>query len=288
MSKARLRAKLLARGRPVSPPLLAPLVVAAAAEIEALAVADVVTDPTRLARALTAMQAAIGVDAIVTTAADGLAAETAGATADLSTYPPTLAAPAGGVPGATAALRTPPSRSVAAIEATRRLVATTDDVVVGAALDGPAAVAAQLGDDAADPDVIERAGRVVLDVAGAFLEAGAHLLVVVESAPLASAAREAWRSAVNPIGNVARFRQAAPVVVVADPDDADIVPGATAVCLPGGKRGGRGVALPSAAAAWAGADVAGVPIVTTLGAVADGFAAVRSGIDGLRQRVGSS
>lgn len=286
MSKARLRTRLLARGRPVSPPLLAPLVVAAAAEIEALPVADVVTDPTRLTRALTTMQAAIGVDAIVTTAADGLAAETAGATADLSTYPPTLVAPRGGVPAA-GVLRTPPSRTAAAIEATRRLVATTDDVVVGAALDGPATVATQLGDDAADPDVIERAGRIVLDIAGAFLEAGAHLLVLVEYLPLASGAQRTWRSAVNPIGNVARFRQAAPVVVVADPDDADVVPGATAVCLPGGARGGRGVALAPAVDAWAGADIAAAPIVTTAGAVADGFAVVRSAVDGLRQRVGS-
>lgn len=286
MSNARVRARLLARGRQVTPPLFAPLVVAAAAEIEALTVADLVNDPTRMTKALTSFQQATGVDAVVTSAADGLVAEAAGATAQWDTYPPILAAPAGGVPTAAAALRSP-SRSAAAIEATRRLASTADGIVIGAALDGPATVAAQLGDDATEPAVIERAGRLVLEVATAFLEARVQLLVVVESSPLAPAVRDAWSSAINPIGNVARFRQAAPVIVLAAAADVDAVPGGTSICLHPDQHAPEAfVALTPGTDRWARVDLSDAAIVTTTGPVTDGFADVHRATDDVLDALG--
>ncbi|HMG30610.1 MAG TPA: hypothetical protein VK585_10880, partial [Jiangellaceae bacterium] len=66
---ARKRAKLLLRGRPVAPPLLCPLAVAQAAEIDARPVPQFLTDPTKLCNGLRTLSEALGTDVIVT--ADG-------------------------------------------------------------------------------------------------------------------------------------------------------------------------------------------------------------------------
>ena len=74
-------------------------------------------------------------------------------------------------------------RVAAAVEATRRLAATTEDAALAAALCGPAQLAAQLGRPP-DPAALEDCGAVLLALAKAFLEAGAHLLLVVEAEPV--------------------------------------------------------------------------------------------------------
>ena len=75
---ARARARLLARhGRPTSgtaPALVCPLILAQAAEIEALPAGQFLTDATKLANGLRALHGAFGNDVIVTAAADDLAA----------------------------------------------------------------------------------------------------------------------------------------------------------------------------------------------------------------------
>jgi hypothetical protein len=206
---ARKRVKLLTRGRAISPPLICPLVVAQAAEIEALPVEGFLSDPAKLCKGLQTLTGALGTDVIVT--ADGAAV------------------------------------GEAAVEATRRLAATVD-----------AAIAAALP----EPD---------LPLARAFLEAGAHLLLLVETAPLADG--QAWGEAVVPIVNVARFHQAVPVVVLADAADAQWVPRGAMVCVP--EPGpGQGLALPPDLTGWRVPD--GVPVVTTLGPVQGGFAEVRA------------
>ncbi len=252
---ARSRARLLARHGRASPALVCPLLLAQAAEIEALPVPRFLTDATKLANGLRALHTALGNDVIVTAAADDLAAAAAGA----------------GTPAAH-------PRVAAAVEATRRLAVTADDAALAVALCGPAGLAAQLGQSAADHTVLETCGAVLLTLAKAFLEAGANLLLLVEAEPLPAASAGGWRSAVTPLVNVARFHQAAAAVVLADPAGAAIAPRGAVVCLPPPQAGpGQGIALSTDPAAWP-APPAGAPLVTSLGPVHGGFAECRAAI----------
>jgi hypothetical protein len=263
-SSARSRARLLARqGRltGTAPPLVCPLILTQAAEIEALPAGQFLTDPTKLANGLRALHGAFGTDVIVTAAADDLAASAAG-------YLAAAAAGAGPV--------TEHPRVAAAVEATRRLAATAEDAALAAALCGPAQLAAQLGRSPADPAALEQCGAMLLALAKAFLAAGAHLLLVVEADAVPAECAEGWRSAVTPLVNVARFRQAAAAVVLAHAADAALAPRGAVVCLPPSAAGlGQGIALGTDPASWP-APPAGVPLVTTLGPVQGGFAQCRT------------
>ncbi|HEY6315404.1 MAG TPA: hypothetical protein VIY52_31995 [Streptosporangiaceae bacterium] len=261
-SSAHSRARQLARhgtlDRPM-PALVCPLVLAQAAEIEALPAGQFLTDPTKLANGLRALHGAFGTDVIVTAAADDLAAAAAGAAGDLP------------------AAVTGHPRVAAAVEATRRLAATAEDAVLAAALCGPAQLAAQLGRPP-DPAALEGCGAALLALAKAFLEAGAHLLLVVEAEPVSRPAAGGWHSAVTPLVNVARFRQAAAAVVLADLADAALAPRGAVVCLPPAAAGpGQGIALDTDPAAWS-APPTGAPLITTLGPVRGGFAECRAAV----------
>jgi hypothetical protein len=258
-SSPRSRARQLARAGTfdrTSPALVCPLVLAQAAEIEALPAGQFLTDPTKLANGLRALHGAFGHDVIITAAADDLAAVAAGE-------------PVGAV--------TAHPRVAAAVEATRRLAATAEDAALAAALCGPAQLAAQLGRSPADPAALEECGTVLLALAKAFLDAGAHLLLVVETEPLPPAA-DGWRSVVSPLVNVARFRQAAGAVVLADSADAALAPRGAVVCLPLSAAGpGQGIALDPDPAAWP-APSNGAPLITSLGPVRGGFAECRTAV----------
>jgi hypothetical protein len=234
-----------------------PLVLAQAAEIEALPAGEFLTDATKLANGLQALHGAFGNDVIVTAAADDLAACS-------------LTAGAGTAAGH--------PRVTAAVEATRRLTVTAEDAALAAAVCGPARLAAQLGRSPADHAALEECGAVLLALAKAFLEAGANLLLVVEAEPVPAAAAGGWRSAVAPLVNVARFRQAAAAVVLADPADTALAPRGAVVCLPPTVAGpGQGVALGPDPAAWP-APPADAPLVTSLGPVRGGFAECRAAV----------
>jgi hypothetical protein len=119
---------------------------------------------------------------------------------------------------------------------------------------------------------------VLLALAKAFLEAGAHLLLVVEAGPVSREAADGWRSAVTPLVNVARFRQAAAAVVLADAADAALAPRGAVVCLPPPAAGpGQGIALAVDPAAWR-SPPAEVPLITSLGPVRGGFAECRAAV----------
>jgi hypothetical protein len=262
---ARSRARLLARHGRASPALVCPLVLAQAAEIEALPIHRFLTDATKLANGLRALHGALGNDVIVTAAADGLAAEAAG-TGPVTAHP----------------------RAAAAIEATRRLAVTADDAALAVALCGPARLAAQLGQPPADPAVLERCGAVLLELAKAFLQAGANLLLVVEQEALPAECGDRWRSAATPLVNLARFHQAAAAVVLADPAGAAAAPRGAVLCLPpSDAAASQGIALSADPAAW-GTPGPGTPLVTTLGPVRGGFAETRAAVALLAAAIGKA
>lgn len=258
-SPARARARLLARRGPAAlagqRPLLCPLALVQAAEVDAVAVAELQRDPTRLAGGLRRLREALGAEMVVTAVPDGLVA--------------------GAAAGASSA------RLEAAVEATARLEGSEANAVVVAAFEGPARLAAQLGAGAGATGLGERleaAGELLRTVAARFLEAGAHLVVLVEDQPLAPGNHDAWRAAVTPLANVARFRQAPLAIALAGGDaDARALPAGAVACLPIGAAGGSGVALPADPAAWPAACPPGT-VVTTLGAVTADFASTRAAL----------
>ena len=292
-SSPRARVRLLARSGRASPGLFAPLVLAQAAEIEALDLGEFLTNPTKLAKGLTALHQALGTDAVVTAGADGLLAEAAGAELDWSSYPPAVVrgqAPGGSLDPGVAESAAAHPRVEAAVEATARLAATIPgEPALVAALTGPATLAAEVGGEwfeaaaaqggAGVDAFFEAVGQVALAVTKRFLEAGANLVVLVETAAPAEATREAWRSAVTPLANVTRFHQAAPVMVLAE--DWSAAPPSVGVCapegiaVPGAANRLRGVALPPEPKEWPD-PLPAAPLVLTAGVVPGhcGFAEV--------------
>jgi hypothetical protein len=155
-------------------------------------------------------------------------------------------------------------QAAAAVEATRRLAALVADVALAAALPGPGR--------GGDP----------LPLARAFLEAGANLLLLVEERPLPAGSGATWQAAATTVANVARFHQAVPVVVLAGgAADAAAGPRGAVVCVPD-PVAGQGLALAADPAAWT-APAEGAPVVTTLGPVAGGFAAVKEAVGRLTE-----
>jgi acetophenone carboxylase len=283
----RARVRLLARSGRAQPGLFAPLVLAQAAEIEALPLEEFLGNPTKLAKGLIALHQALATDAVVTAGADGLLAEAAGAELDWSTYPPAVVSPpatGGSLPPELADRAAAHPRVEAAVEATARLATTVPgDPVLVAALTGPATLAAQLGGEwfagaagEGNPEVeafMEAVGQVALAVTRRFLEAGANLVVLVEEKAPPEPVQEAWRSAVTPLANVTRFHQGAPVMVfesaAADPAAS---PPTIGLCAPEGATVAgpanrvRGVALPPDPKQWTAP--AGEPaLVITAGVV---------------------
>jgi uroporphyrinogen-III decarboxylase len=280
-STPRARARLLARSGRAQPGLFAPLVLAQAAEIEALPLDGFLTDPTKLAKGLTALHQALGTDAITVAGADGLLAEALGADLDWSTYPPVVARRPGtvGPLGATARLE-------AAVDATARLAATAPgDPVLVAAITGPATLAGEVvGDlfghgndhpqEEAAASILEALGEVTLEVLKRFLEAGVNLVVVVEETFPPPAALDAWRSVITPLVNVTRFHQAAPVIVVRDatPEAVAGVPPSLGMCgpegtaIPGPPNRVRGLTLAAEPKEWT-APPPGTSLTVTPGVV---------------------
>ena len=248
-STPRARVRLLARSGRAQPGLFAPLVLAQAAEIEALPLEVFLTDPTKLAKGLTALHQALGTDAITVFGAAEPADPVAGVGLD------------------------------AAVEATARLATTAPgEPVLVAALAGPATLAEQAtgapADAAGAEAVLEEIGARLLGDLKRFLEAGVNLVVVVEDALPPPAALDAWRSAVTPLVNVTRFHQAAPVMVVreATAEALSGVPPSIGLCGPEGTAIGgpptrvRGVALAAEPKEWA-ASPPGTPLTVTSGVV---------------------
>ncbi|MCC7413115.1 MAG: hypothetical protein IT495_15980 [Gammaproteobacteria bacterium] len=265
-------------GKP-HPPLFAPLLYSVAAQIEALAPAALITDPTKLTKGLGELRRALGTTAITTAAPAAMEAEALGATVDRSAWPARIRAAAPADVTAVADFDGLWSRSPAldaALETTRRLHAASADDVLIAMLTGPRRLCTELfgaGGDVAAADALEFAGRALAALADQFVRAGAAAIALLDDR-CADGAFEYWDDALGTIGNVARFhRVPALLVVAADGTAGDwpagLVPCPDAAGVADLAPRACGLALAPDPGAWTGLRVADhVRIVLTAGEVA--------------------
>lgn len=199
----------LGRGAPTAhPPLFAPMLFAVAAEIEAIAPAEFVSDPTKIVKGSSELSRVLGLSAAFTGVPCGMVAEALGARLDRSTWPPKAAAPSSDVVTDVDSFAHVWPRSpllAASLEATRRLASAGSGPLPFIALDGPVRVAGQLFPaEGLSERTCEFIGRALAALVRDLAEAGAAAVVLVDE----PAEHPAYRgSAVRTVGNVARFHR---------------------------------------------------------------------------------
>jgi len=259
-------------GKPHAP-LFAPLALAAAAQVEAIPVAQMVRDATRLRKNVTEMRRILGLDAAVVCVPSAMELEAVGAQVS-SDWPPRVvggpAAAFGEIDVDALALH---PRVHASLEATRQIAAAdTSEPVIVAALTGPATLLHQLR--AADVSIgsdtgYEYVGRLLATLTRLFAEAGAHVLQLHESVSIHEDDVDEWKGALGTAANVARFHRVPPLLVLS----ADCVPPAwpaqTVACPTLGQAGttsrahGRAWGIDPDAWPTLGGETAGERYVTT-------------------------
>jgi hypothetical protein len=203
-------------------PLFAPLVLAAAAQIESITVAQMVRDATRLRKNVSELRRVLGLQTAVCAVPSAMELEAAGAvmSADADVWPPrVLGAPSmHGDIDVTVISASP--RVAASLEATRQLAAAdTSEPVLVAALTGPATILSQLRGAGAEVDAeagYEFAGRLLAMLARLYAEAGIHVLQWHESVLPDEADLDVWKGALGTAGNVARFHRIPPLLIFAN------------------------------------------------------------------------
>lgn len=154
-----------------------------------------------------------------------------------------------------------------------------------AVLTGPLILAKQLsGIDlgGAEPDArggatLEYAGRFVLEGARQFLLAGAHLVMFLEEQMPQPSLSDAWRAAVLPVGNMARFHKALiavlPLQIENVPGFLELLPKGCLACLPSAcaapemRQHTIGMAFPPHPLSWSKPETMTVSLLTTCGEV---------------------
>lgn len=197
-------------GKPHAP-LFAPLLYGVAAQIEALAPAEVTADPTRLGKCLVELRRVLGTAPLVVAAPSSMEAEALGAEVDRAVWPPRVTAAAG--PGVIElvdfeALWSRSEALAASLETCSRLAQTqTGEPVLLAALTGPASLLAGLLGTGTAPasEAYEFAGRALSALARQFAQSGASAILLCEREPPGDAS--AWSAALGTIANIARFHR---------------------------------------------------------------------------------
>lgn len=216
----------LARGRG-SPhePLFAPLIFAAAAQIDATSPSNMAVAATKLRKNLGELRRFLGLNATVVAVPGVVELEALGATLS-SEWPPRPRA----LPTALGAEGEPPrlassERLAASLEALEQMKAERDEPVLLAAFSGPAtllgvvrAAGIEIGAEAA----YDCFGRLLAALARMYGEAGLHILQLHEAVAPAREDNAHWNAALLTVGNVARFHKVLPVLVV---DDANALAG---------------------------------------------------------------
>ncbi|MBI4695927.1 MAG: hypothetical protein HY749_18115 [Gammaproteobacteria bacterium] len=257
-------------------PLFAPLLYGVGAQIEALPASEVTADPTRLRKALLELGRVLGTSALYVSAPSGMEAEAFGATIDRTRWPPQISAPA--EEGALAltdfdAVWAASAHLEASLEVAARLAAEgADDALPLAALTGPATLLAETFGAAAieTEEGYDFAGRALSALARRYAQSGVAGFVVCERVPPAATA--AWKTALNTLGNVAKFHRV-PVLLSFGEAAAPEWPVSMVPCprtAPGGAKP-YGLTVSADPATWDPAGLAGARTLVSGGEIAADF-----------------
>jgi len=236
------------------PPLFAPMLFVAAAEIEAIAPTEFASDPTKIVKGVSELSRMLGLKTAFAGVPCGMVAEALGARLDRESWPPKAAAPSSEVVTDIDSFAEVWPRSAllaASLEATRRLACASNGPLPFMALDGPARVARQLfPEEGLSERTSEFVGRALAALVRDLAEAGTDAVVLVDEPSEQPTYRA---SAVRTIGNVARFhrRPLFSIMLGATPEE----PPTTIPCVESAsvKPAARafGTVLPATPAAWA-------------------------------------
>lgn len=187
-------------GRPHAP-LFAPVLFGVAAQIEAIAPAEMARDGTRLRKNVGELRRALKTDVVF-----------CGAPSDAEV---SAIGPVGSDMDATRLAAQ--ERIAASLEAVRQWLADSSEPVILVALRGPASILAALraagfeGDDEAGFDHV---GRGLAGLVRLFAEGGVHVVQFHETVLPAEHQHDVWKGALGTAGNVARFHRVAPLLVM--------------------------------------------------------------------------
>ncbi len=199
--------KALVRGEMLTRPLLLPVVFSLGARLENLPLRDFLGNPTKIANALRQIRSVLKVDGLACYWDPVLELE-----ALTSTNAESIAQLRRGVEAAGGVAKM--GRVRVAVEVLQRLkVMLKDEPVLMVRVTGPNTLALQLSasSESSAGEGLEFAAEITASLVQSYLEAGADMVLLAESA-LATQDFERWRALVDPVINVIRFFEALPVL----------------------------------------------------------------------------
>ncbi len=217
----RRRLQELARGvGKAHEPMFAPILYGVAAQIDAIEVADMALDATKLRKNLSELRRMLALQAVTCAVPSLMEIEALGGAVGEGIWPPRQLAGScldfATLDGEPAALLQSP-RLAASVDAVRQFAdADASEPVITVALTGPATLVSQLrtaGCDVQNSDALyDFAGHMLAGLIRVYCEAGAHLLQLHE-AVTPRADEDAWKGALGTVGNMARFHRVPPLLV---------------------------------------------------------------------------
>lgn len=239
--------KALIRRQVPSRPLFIPLVFTLAAKLEDIPLPTFLTNPTKLANALTAVHRHLHTDGVACYFDFTLRAEALGYQLDWRTTPPAIIAPP--PKNVSNLLQISPQeleqrgRIPVALEVVRRLRATLRDepallvglagpIRLGQQLDGPDfADRLAAHDDLAESLFYDLIDSVTVPLVQAFCRAGADIIFLSE-VPVSPNVFDSWQTSLETVWNVIHFHEVLPVLSVNETELPAVLDGAPLICRP--------------------------------------------------------